>query len=282
MSYQFPAFQPMRSIIYGDCPDDEFRHVQYAWLYETHIPDSISQFAPYVTKYAFYEALPVPKEGERFGTHNMQMTEHYWLVNPFCEQVTTHAFTERFPVSLVESQGSLQEGEAEGNLDGDAARKTGGDNGLPPFVFAFLPVWWEEDLKGKGRTLSDGPNYRWQMVLKYPDGVSAEEGDRWFYTSFISYFQKHTCCNRILTSKILDVNEPWFYRAVELWFDGPKEWYQAAVTDACQMMPPAWIDQCAQKVFPYLKPRFEISGIFLMDRPTSDNLTQYQGYTVMR
>lgn len=28
-------------------------------------------------KYAFYNALPTPPEGERFGTRRMQMTEHY-------------------------------------------------------------------------------------------------------------------------------------------------------------------------------------------------------------
>jgi hypothetical protein len=29
------------------------------------------------------------------------------------------------------------------------------------FLFVFVPLVWEEDLKGKKRTVEDGPNYRW-------------------------------------------------------------------------------------------------------------------------
>ena len=78
------------------------------------MPDSISQFGPYVSKYAFYPALPTPPGGERFGTVRMQLTEHYWLANPN--------------------------------------------------DFAFVPVWWEEDFKGEGRTVEDGSDYRWQFM----------------------------------------------------------------------------------------------------------------------
>ncbi|NTV90592.1 MAG: acetyl-CoA hydrolase, partial [Clostridiales bacterium] len=75
-------FNPMRSLIYVDCCKEEYRHRLKHWLHRYHITDSISQFGPYVSKYAFYGALPVPPEGERFGTCRMQLTEHYWMINP--------------------------------------------------------------------------------------------------------------------------------------------------------------------------------------------------------
>ena len=78
MSFEF---RPMRSLIFVDCVREEYRHRLQHWLYNTHIPDSISKFTPYCVKYAFYNALPVPPGGERFGTRRMQMTEHYWLIN---------------------------------------------------------------------------------------------------------------------------------------------------------------------------------------------------------
>ena len=58
------------------------------------------------------------------------------------------------------------------NLEGDDARSTKGDEaaGTVPFVFAFVPVWWEDDFKGEGRTVEDGPNYRWQFMVRYPEG----------------------------------------------------------------------------------------------------------------
>ena len=46
-------FRPMRSVIYVDVCREEYRHRLQHWLYGHHIQDSISNFGPYVTKYAF-------------------------------------------------------------------------------------------------------------------------------------------------------------------------------------------------------------------------------------
>ena len=61
-------FRPMRSVIYVDVCREEYRHRLQHWLYGHHIQDSISNFGPYVTKYAFYNALPKPvwAQQERF------------------------------------------------------------------------------------------------------------------------------------------------------------------------------------------------------------------------
>ena len=50
-------FEPMRSLIYVDCACEDYRPKLQRWLYKTHVPDSISQFEPYVTKYAFYPSF---------------------------------------------------------------------------------------------------------------------------------------------------------------------------------------------------------------------------------
>ena len=175
-------FRPMRSVIYVDVCREEYRHRLQHWLYGHHIQDSISNFGPYVTKYAFYNALPVPPEGERFGTRRMQMTEHYWLVNEMEPEMRNKAIAEYMPMDVLRWQGCVPDTDEtpHENLDGDVGRSIGGDNGCPPFVFAHVPISWEEDFKGKGRMVCDGPNYRWQFVIQYPDGVSEEEGERSF------------------------------------------------------------------------------------------------------
>lgn len=278
-------FKPMRSLIYVDVVKEDYRHKLKHWLYRYHIADSISQFRPYVAKYAFYPALPTPPEGERFGTCKMQLTEHYWLVNPMTEEFKNKAFTEYFPVDVLKWQGNIPDDEdlsngKKVNIEGDDARATGGDNGMPPFIFAFVPICWEEDFKGSKRTVEDGPNYRWQFVMKYPEGVSMEEGDKWFYEEVVPKFQAMPEVLRMLSSKIIqEVNGCPYQRVVEMWFDCPSEWYKAAVVKAKDIKKPSWAkyDQ-----FPYLKPRFEISSIFLTDIAESDNYTQYHGYITMR
>lgn len=283
-------FRPMRSLIYVDVVKEDYRVKLEHWLFCHHIPDSISQFEPYVSKYAFYSALPTPPEGERFGTHRMQLTEHYWMVNPKSDILKNKALTEYFPTDVLKWQGNFPDGDPRENvkppyenvknMDGDAARSSGGDNGMPPFIFAFIPIGWEEEFKGRGRTIEDGPNYRWQFVMKYPEGVSPEEGDKWFYDKMIPKFQAMKEVNRILTSKIIqEINDCPFYRVVEMWFDAPSAWYKCAVENAQDIEKPDWAKYAR---FPYLKPKFEIASLFLSDIARSDNYSQYRGYITMR
>ena len=274
-------YRPMRSVIYVDCVREEYRHRLQHWLYSVHVPDSIAKFTPYCTKYAFYNALPTPPEGERFGTRRMQMTEHYWMVNEMTPEMSVNAFTERMPVEVLRWQGMIPDDGADlsraANMDGDSHRSSGGDNGCPPFVFAHVPMNWEEDYKGKGRTIDDGPNYRWQFVLRWP---CEKTGEKWFQEVFVPYFQNRPEVTRFLSSKIYhDVVGCQFHRLVELWFDGPEEWYQAAVEGTKVLEKPDWAQQ---EQFPFLRSNYNIVGMFLSDMAASDNLTQYRGYITMR
>ena len=216
-------YRPMRSLIFVDCVREEYRHRLQHWLYAIHVPDSISKFGQYCNKYAFYNALPTPPEGERFGTRRMQLTEHYWMLNEITPEMSVNTFTERMPVEVLRWQGMIPDDDVDlskvANMDGDEHRKSGGGD-MPPFVFAHMPINWQDDYKGKGRTIADGPNYRWLFVLNFPD---PEEGEKWFQEVFVPYFQNRPEVNRFVSSKIYpDVVGCKFQRAVEMWFDGPE------------------------------------------------------------
>lgn len=273
-------FNPMRSFIYVDLVNEEYRHKLHKWLYY-HIGDSIAQFEPYCTKYAFYDALPVPEGGEKFGTVKMQLTEHHWLVNIMDEALKVKAFKEYTPIDVLKWQGTVPMTAGDVMLDGDAGRSTGGSNGCPPFVFAFCPMWWEEDIKGSDRMVEDGPNYRWNFALTYPEGVSQEEGDKWLFEKVFPHFAKSECCTRILTSKVKqEINGCPMSRVVEMWFTGPTAWKHLAVETANEIEAPSWAK--AGQEFPYLKSGFEIRGIFILDDATIDAYSQYRGIIAKR
>lgn len=277
-----PEFNLTRSVIYVNCAKEQYRVKLNHWLYYHHIPESISQFGPYVSKYAFYNALPSPPEGERFGTHKMQLTEHYWLVNHLSTPLEVKAYSEYFPPEVLVWQGNLPESALGGDdFCGDDARAVSGDEGSgTPFIFAFLPVSWELDLKGKGRCIEDGPNYRWQFMVSYPEGVSPQEGDAWLVDEVLPVLAEKPEVRRLLSSHILqEVNNFPFHRVVEVWFEGPEQWYKCCVEEAGDYPKPAWA-QAEQ--FPYLKPFYNFAGIFLADNVTSDNYTMYRGYQTMR
>ena len=275
------TYQPLRSLIYVDCVKEEYRHKLQHWLYYYHAPESIAKFEPWVTKYAFYNALPTPPQGERFGTYRMQLTEHYWMVNPMSQESLVNSLNEYFPIDAMIWQGTLPENAKEDGFmaDGEAARASGGDNGCPPFIFAFLPIFWEQDLKGAGRTMVDGPNYRWQFLVSYPEGHK-EDGDQWMMNEVLPAFAAMPEVTRMMTSKVKkEINNCHMDRGVEMWFDGPEEWYHCAVENAASFKKPEWAEY---DNFPYLRPQFQFASLFLTDIATSDNLKQYRGYLPMR
>ena len=275
------TYQPLRSLIYVDCVKEEYRHKLQHWLYYYHAPESIAKFEPWVTKYAFYNALPTPPQGERFGTYRMQLTEHYWMVNPMSQESLVKSLNEYFPIDAMIWQGTLPENAKEEGFmaDGEAARASGGDNGCPPFIFAFLPIFWEQDLKGAGRTMVDGPNYRWQFLVSYPEGHK-EDGDQWMMNEVLPAFAAMPEVTRMMTSKVKkEINNCHMDRCVEMWFDGPEEWYHCAVENTTSFKKPEWAEY---DNFPYLRPQFQFASLFLTDIATSDNLKQYRGYLPMR
>lgn len=271
-------YEPMRSLIYVDVANEDYRIKLQHWLYRTHVPDSISQFGPYVSKYAFYNALPTPPDGERFGTVKMQLTEHYWMINHLSPECMNKILTEVMPTDVLIWQNNMPDNIGSENMDADEARATSG--GKVPFIFAFVPYWWEDDVKGKGRTVDDGPNYRWNFCIQYPEGLSVEEGDRWLFEEVFPVFEKMPECTRIVTSKIMkDVNHCMMDRMVEMWFDGPTNWHKCIEAAASAIKKPEWAQQ---DVFPFLNPYYNFIGCFVGDYATSDNLTQYHGYITMR
>ena len=209
----------------------------------------------------------------------MQLTEHYWLINELTPETSNNALSEVFPKEVLVWQNNLPEDVALGSkIEGDDARATKG--GTVPFIFAFVPICWEEDIKGKGRTIDDGPNYRWNFSIKYPEGVSMEEGDKWLCEEVFPIFQGMPECTRILTSKIKKgINKCAMDRMVEMWFDGPTDWHKCAVEATASMKKPSWSQT---DVFPFLNPYNHFIGCFVSDLVSSDNLTQYRGYITMR
>jgi hypothetical protein len=269
--------KPMRSVILNCVRDDSDLPAAYRWLYKYHVAESISQFGPYVSRYATYRALPVPPDGHDFGTYNWIMTEHYWLINPFEQNKTESrgiAFAEYFPKEFLEITRQPPE-----NLLRDP-RWQGTSDGYHPIVFAFLPLFWENDFKGSGRTVEDGPNFRWFTVFKYPEGVSREEGDDWYLNTLAPQLVELPELNRFVSSAVLDTPRTGpFQRAAELWFDSSRTWHRAIVEQGGRLSKPPW---AKYGHMPYLEPYRDFVGVFVLDRPESDHFNQYRGYITTR
>lgn len=268
------AFAPMRSFIFVSVRDDSDLPEAYRWLYKHHVTDSISQFAPYVTQYATYRALPLPQSAQDFGAYNWIMTEHYWLINPFHRSSTAAprglAFKEYFDKRYLEITCQPTEGELR------PAHWTGSRDGYHPTVFVFLPLFWEDDHKGSDRTIEDGANFRWLIAFRYPPGVSQAQGDVWFNEVFAPGLAQLPQVTRLISSRVLPQPKPNpFGRVAEIWFDNRKQWEAAMALARARIAKPEW---AVHDAFPYLAPYSDFVSIFLLDHPESDHLQQYRGY----
>jgi len=269
---------PFRSYIMNCVRDDSDLPAAYRWLYKVHVEDSISKLKPYCSSYCTYRALPVPPSGEDYGTYNWIMTEHHWLINPskyWGPEGRINAFGERFSPEFLEITRQPPSNELR-NTNWQGTRE-----GYHPIVYIAAPLFWEKDFKGSIRTLADGPNYRWLIVLKYPEGVERKEGDEWFMNKLAPQIAELPQVNRFITSQVLNngfINGPWD-RVAEIWFDNSKKWYEAIVSNADKFEKPSW---AKYGVFPYLEPYVDFTSIFLLDRPESDHFNQFQGYITTR
>ena len=278
-------FEPMRSMIYVDCAHENYRPKLEKWLHKVHIPDSISQFEPYVTKYAFYPSYPMPEGAERFGYARMQLTEHHWLVSDFDPRLGTKAIAETFPLDVLVWQGNMPASalgggqlEAEGDT-GNAARQMNNEEGNP-FIFCFLPMWWEKDIKGKGRTLEDEANYRFNFTIGFPEGVDKEEGEKWLFDEVIPIMEAAPECTRILASKVKkEINNCVMDWVVEAWFEHETDWKKVMVGDMEKLEKPEW---AMTDTFPFLKPRHNVCSVATADYTPYNNLASYRGYIARR
>lgn len=277
-THKAEAFTPMRSFIFVTVREDNDLPAAYRWLYKYHVPDSISQFAPYVTKYATYRALPLPKNGEDFGTYNWIMTEHYWMINPFNTSSSAAPSGLAFKETYDPEYMRITRQPTDGDLR--PSHWVGTRDGYHPTVFAFAPMFWEDDFKGAGRTIEDGANYRWLIVFKYPDGVSQAEGDRWFKEEFAPKVAGLPQVTRLISSRVLDApkTSP-FQRVAEVWFNDSHGWEAAMDAAKTKVAKPSW---AKWGQFPYMEPYKDFVGEFLLDKPESDHLQQYRGYISTR
>jgi hypothetical protein len=206
------------------------------------------------------------------------MTEHYWLFNIFQSKGTGMptglAFGEEYPDDFMEMTTQppskvLRQSGWQGSREG-----------YHPVVFSFAPVFWEDDFKGEGRLTDAGPNFRWLFMLTYPEGVSEDEGDRWFKEVFAPEVCANPEVNRFISSRLLDdprINP--FQRVADVWFDDSEGWRKAIVERAGSYTKPEW---ATWDKFPYIEPYKAFVGVFILDRPDSDHLQQWRGYITTR
>jgi hypothetical protein len=129
---------------------------------------------------------------------------------------------------------------------------------------------------------------RWLIYLKYPEGVSEQEGEDWYLnvhapevleqpglTRFFSYkvlphrlFAPPRPGARRFTHPDTRLTMGW-NRISEQWYENPAAWRRAIIDAPPRYTRPAW---ASHEQYPFLAPFRHFASTFILERPTDDYL----------
>lgn len=233
------------------------------WLLKDHAAEIISLIDPILERYVSYRVVPHPPGAETYAPYNWRMTEHWWRESPYqgtdLMDMRT-SLTETWPKNYT-SILDLPSGEAR-------SHKWGGQpDGPHPPIFIFVPPRPTEDFLGKGRTLHDGTNLRWIHAIRYPEGVSAEEGDRWYTQVHAPEVCRQPGLKRFFSFKVTEPRTGPFVRVSELWYENANGWRQSVIDSPPVYTRPPWARHAS---YPFLEPWVDFVSQFLLEAPTDD------------
>ena len=241
------------------------------WLLKDHVGETIGSIGPILDRYTSYRAVPAPRGAEPFGYYNWRMTEHWWRESPFRGQNimdNCSSFAECWPDNYTEILG-LPSGETRSHKWGGSAE------GKHPPVFMFVPRRATEDFKGKGLIMADGTVLRWVVAIKYPEGVSREEGDDWYINVHAPEVCKQPGLKRFFSFGKIAPSTTLFVRISELWYENAEAWTRSVIEEPPEYTRPAWAQHDR---YPFLEPFVDLIGTFILEAPTNDFLRDWNGY----
>ena len=118
------------------------------WYHRDHSAEIARRYGPWLARHESYLPVDAPADARAFGFYNWRVTEAWWREVPLAGPQGALSFT------------------------------------LPPawptVAACFVPPQPTEDFLGAHLQPHEKVGVRWLMLLKYPEGVSREEGERWF------------------------------------------------------------------------------------------------------
>jgi hypothetical protein len=188
------------------------------WYFGTHAQECIRFFGPWLRRYETYRSVAVPDEANRFNVYRGRYTELWY------EDV--EAFREAAPNSRPYTPSAW----------GSTSTRE------QPTVRLLVPAMPTEDFLGKEPTPQRRPFLRWLVAVRYPGGVSEQDGERWYLGVHTQEQKRMPGLLRFVSYKAVansPMASPWV-RISELWFQDYAAWRAAVLTTSIQYTPPSW------------------------------------------
>lgn len=224
------------------------------WYLRTHAPQVMARFKPWQTRYVSYRAVPAPAEAMQFGYMNYRYTQAWFRELPgYPTDTLTFDMTDAYTRNNF-------------------------------FITFNLPPQATEDFMGGEVSPEQKPILRWVTVMKYPEGVTEEEGEDWFLNTHVPEVMKQSKLTRFFSYKCLpntgampgwkaddsmvDIPAPpQFVRVNEMWYENFDGWKESVITNPPEYTKPSW---ASSEQFPFLKSYEDFFSMFILESPTND------------
>jgi hypothetical protein len=189
------------------------------WYFRYHCKEVVRFFGPWLRRYETYKAYSPPPESIGLGAVGGRMTE-LWYANvedfieakPNNRPYTFEPWMRSSPPSAI----------------------TAG--------VTMVPAMPTEDFLGKEPTPEEVTILRWYRLIKYPDGVSLKDGEKWY----LDVHSKEACHQpgllRYISHRVLEdppIDTPW-HRVEEMWYENFDAWRKAVIDSPPGYTPPPW------------------------------------------
>lgn len=247
----------IKTIILHHLPDMNDLPAVERWFCQYHCQEALFQ-APWMTRYVVYRPAPPPPGCDTYGYSNYRVHEN-WASSA------------------------------------DGKRGTNGMLSMTPepapmdVVIVSVPAEPTEDFVGSDMVYGEKTILRWLCIFRYPEGVSVEEGDRWYLTVHVPEVLKQPGLIRFFSHKAMTGEVPGrgsaklkpffknpprtgFHRVSELWYENNNGWVESILQSPPEYTKPSWTD-CDE--YPFLAPGRDFVSTFLLERPDQDLLRDY-------
>jgi len=226
----------------------------YRWYREIHGPEYLRYWGPYMTRYETYRSYDAPADAiQTFGTWNNRTAE-MWFISYEHWQEAMQPWGGATPPKVVE---------------------TPNPNDWK-IVNCLIPSRPTQNFMGTTLAPEDKTIVRWITMIRYPEGVSADEGDKWFLDIHSQEVMKQPGLLRYFSFRTLDADHPRrptpqvprpFHRLVEQWYEDFEGWRKAVLESGIKYTPPPWAEINAP---PFLKPGVNFVNTFIGETPEID------------
>jgi hypothetical protein len=214
----------------------------WRWYLRYHSKEVTRFFGPWLRRYETFKAYPPPAEAAKWGAVGGYMTELWYAsVDDFIE-----AKPNSRPYTFPEWFRKLK--------PQDIAA-----------AITIVPAMPTEDFLGKEPTPEERHILRWYRAFKYPAGVSAKDGEKWYLETHSQEVKKQPGLLRYISHRTLEnppIQTPWV-RTEELWYEDFGAWRKANVESLPAYTPPPWSRQ---------EPFADVVSVFIGYKPYVDFL----------